>query len=101
MCVSSNIGAEVDLINVPNECSRIDDLLFSESHSRYVVSVEKGKVSNVTDLLKGDGIHHGILGKVKGNSIRFTRDGTNVVNVSIDKAVDAWVNTLEEIVEHG
>lgn len=101
MCISSNIGVEVDLVNVPNECSRIDDLLFSESHSRFVVSVEKGKVSNVTDLLKGNGIHHGILGKVKGNSIRFTRDGTNVVNVSIDKAVDAWINTLEEIVEHG
>jgi phosphoribosylformylglycinamidine synthase len=101
MCIASNIGIEVDLANIPNECSRIDDLLFSESHSRFIISVKDSQLSTVIDLLKSNNIHHGILGKAAGNSVRFAQQGTNVVNVSIDKAVDAWVNTLERIIEHG
>ena len=101
MCIAGNIGVEVDLASVPNECSRIDDLLFSESHSRYVVSVEKSKLSRITDLLEGNNIHHNVLGKVMGNSIRFMQGSTNVVNVSIDKVVDVWTNTLEGIIEYG
>lgn len=101
MCIVSNIGIEIDLANVPNECSRIDDLLFSESHSRFVITIKNNKLSNVIDLLENNNIHYGIVGEVTDNLIRFTQGGTNVVNVDVDKAADIWINSLEEIIEHG
>lgn len=101
MCITSNTGVEVNLNNIPSECSRIDDLLFSETHSRFVVSIENDHLSKVTDLLKSNGIHYGVMGKAGRNSIKFMYNDTDIINVSIDKAVDTWVNTLEGIVEHG
>lgn len=101
MCILSDIGINADLTNLPHECSRIDDLLFSESHSRFAVTVESSKLSSVADLLGNNNIHHGVLGKAAGNSIRFMQGSKIVAGVSIDKAVDVWVNTLEEILEYG
>ena len=101
MCIISNVGIGINLANVPKECDRMDDLLFSESHSRFVMSVENDKLGTVTNLLESSGIHCGVLGKIGGNSIRFIQGSKDAVNVSIDKAADAWVNTLEGIIEHG
>jgi len=101
MCVGGNIGIDATLTHVPNECSRIDDLLFSESHSRFIVSIEEDEFTSITNLLEKQEIPYGTLGKAQGNSIRFTYNDKNIINVSVDKAVDAWANTLERLIEHG
>ncbi|HEY3094357.1 MAG TPA: phosphoribosylformylglycinamidine synthase subunit PurL [Nitrososphaera sp.] len=45
MAIAGSTGFKVDLDAVPSSCSRADDLLFSESHSRYLVGTkEPGKV---------------------------------------------------------
>ncbi len=99
MCILGNIGATIDLSKVPNVCSRIDDLLFSESHSRYIMSVENDKLSSVTDMLESGNVVYGIIGNAQGSSIMFSKNGS-VINISVDKAEDAWVS-LEGMVEHG
>lgn len=101
MCVLSSMGVKADLANVPSECSKVDDLLFSESHSRFVVTVEDGNLAAVVDALERNNIHYGILGNVMGSSINFVYDSKSVANVSVDKALDAWINPLERIIEHG
>lgn len=100
MCILGNVGAKIDLSKVPNECSRRDELLFSESHSRFILSIEKDKISKVTSMLEDSSVPYGIIGKVQGNSIIFSKN-SSVVDISIDKAEDAWVNMIEELVEHG
>jgi phosphoribosylformylglycinamidine synthase len=40
MALAGSTGLKVDLDLVPNSCSRTDDLLFSESHSRYIVGTK-------------------------------------------------------------
>ncbi len=100
MCILGNVGATVDLSNSPNECSRIDDLLFSESHSRFIASVENGKLTKVTGMLESSNVSYDIIGKVQGSSIILSKNSA-VVNIRVDKAEDAWVNTIEGLVEHG
>lgn len=100
MCILGSIGAAIDLSKIPNECSRTDDLLFSESHSRFILSVRNDKLSIVRDMLESSKLPYGIMGKVHGNSIVFSKNDATV-NISVDKAEDAWVNTLEGLVEHG
>ncbi len=101
MCISSNTGIEVGLTNIPNECSRIDDLLFSESHSRFLVSVQDSKLSSVRDILETSNIQHSVLGKVTGNSIRFVQGSNNILDVSLDKAADVWTRTIRDVIENG
>ncbi len=100
MCILSGIGAAIDLSKIPKECSRTDHLLFSESHSRFVLSVKNDKLSMVMDMLESSKLPYGIMGKVHGNSIIFSKNDATV-NISVDKAEDAWVNTLEGLLEHG
>ncbi len=38
MALHSNIGFKVSVDKIPNKCSRIDYLLFSESHNRFIFS---------------------------------------------------------------
>ena len=38
MALHSNIGFRVSVDKIPNKCSRIDYLLFSESHNRFIFS---------------------------------------------------------------
>lgn len=99
MCILGNVGATIDLAKAPNECSRTDDLLFSESHSRFIVSVEDDNMTKVTDVLGDTNIPYGVIGKTQGSSIIFSKNGS-VVNISIDKAEDAWLS-MEGLVEHG
>ncbi len=100
MCILSNVGAAIDTSKIPNECSRIDDLLFSESHSRFILSVESDKVGRVTDMLESNNVTYGIMGKAQANSIMFSKNGS-IANVSVDKAEDSWVRMIEGVVEHG
>lgn len=101
MCILSNVGAIVDLAKIPSECSRIDDLLFSESHSRFIISVRNGKLANATSMLEKSKVPYSTIGKTGGSSIRFVKNGSEVINISIDKAADAWINTIERLIENG
>lgn len=101
MCILSNVGAIVDLAKIPSECSRIDDLLFSESHSRFIISVRNGKLANATSMLENSKVPYSTIGKTGGSSIRFVKNGSEVINISIDKAADAWINTIERLIENG
>jgi len=99
MCILGNVGATIDSSRVPNECTRIDDLLFSESHSRFIVSVENDKLTKVTSMLESNTIPYGVIGKAQGSAIIFSKNNS-AVNISIDKAADAWLS-MERLVEHG
>ena len=101
MCILSNVGAIVDLAKIPSECSRIDDLLFSESHSRFIISVRNDKLANATSMLENSKVPYGTIGKTGGSSIRFVKNGSEVINISIDKAADRWINTIERLIENG
>src|ERR687890_2726084 len=41
MAIQGRAGIIIDLDSIPNTCSRIDNLLFSESHSRYIIGTRK------------------------------------------------------------
>ena len=37
LAISGNVGIAIDLKKIPSDCSRHDYLLFSESHSRFII----------------------------------------------------------------
>lgn len=100
MCILGKVGAKTDLSNVPNECSRIDDILFSESHSRFIISAASDKLDSIRSTLDTNMVQYGLLGSAGGSSIILYKDGA-VTDISIDKAERAWLDTIEGLVEHG
>jgi phosphoribosylformylglycinamidine synthase len=96
MCISSMKGASINIARIPNTCSRLDTILFSESHSRFLVVVEKSRVDIIQGIMNSNGIHNAAIGYFDGSeSIAFNYNGTSM-NVSLDKAIDAY-NSMERM----
>lgn len=95
MAISSGIGAEIDLSNIPIENSEdIDDnnLLFSESHGRYIVTVKSDELENVLDYID---VPCACIGEVKGNSLKI-RGNDNNINIFVNDLKYAYNGVIEQ-----
>ena len=52
LCMTNNVGCSVSLEKVPGESLPTDKILFSESHSRYLLTVEKNKLEHLKSILE-------------------------------------------------
>jgi phosphoribosylformylglycinamidine synthase len=86
---------EVDLRRVPAEgITRNDSLFYSESASRFIVTVGPGKRTAFEEVMKGEVSAE--IGRVRPGKA-FTIVGVSgeiVVNADIDELKEAWQKTL-------
>jgi len=101
IAMTSGIGCVVSLDNVPSSKLTDDKVLFSESHSRYLISVSKSNLDAVLGYLRAKNVTFGIIGKFEGKSIVFSKSKKVIVKLSVDKAHDKWFNSLKDLVLHG
>ncbi len=100
LCMTNNVGCSVSLDKVPGESLSIDKILFSESHSRYLLTIDKNKLDNVTTTLEKNNVSFEIIGNFGGNSISFSNDSKPVIDLLVDKTQKTWLSSLEELVMH-
>jgi len=101
ICMINNIGCKTSLENIPSEKLQIDRLLFSESHSRYLIVTAKNNLEKIKNILSQKNVEYGVLGNFKGSEIIFEKNSKKIVNLSVDKTRLKWMNSLEELVLHG
>lgn len=91
---SGDLGMTVDLAKVPVEnIKRADTILFSESQSRFVVTVEPENVKRFEALMKGNVFAD--VGAVTAQQDFTVMDGEKVVlSAGIDELKEAWQKTL-------
>ncbi|MFB1006905.1 MAG: AIR synthase-related protein, partial [Nitrosopumilus sp.] len=100
LCMTNLIGCTVSLENVPGDTLDNDKILFSESHSRYLVTFEKKNIQNLEELLKKHNVTFKIIGEFGGESIQFTTDSKPLIDRSVVKAQNTWLNSLKVMVMH-
>ncbi len=98
MCIKGSKGASVELQSVPSACGRLDELLFSESHARYVVEVRKGHEKEFLKLSKELRVPVGRLGSVGGDELVFTWKGSKVIEASLADLEKAWKESIPRAV---
>jgi len=101
LCIVSGMGCVISLGKVPSETLTTDELLFSESHSRYLLIVDPKDLGKVKSVLENRAIVHGVVGKFTGQNIIFKNKTKMVAGVRIDKAREQWLNSLGLLVSHG
>ena len=105
MCMANRTGCAVSLDGLPGADAGgglgTDRLLFSESHSRYLLAVGEGEARAVGESLSGEGIDYGMIGRFGGDRIRMGRGTSEPVSLSVDKAYGGWSSSLEESVLRG
>lgn len=101
LCINNQVGCVVSLKEIPGQKLKPDEILFSESHSRYVLAVNPKNIKKVKDLLEQKGTQYGIVGKFSGSSIVVNNKTKRMIDLRIDKAQEKWLNSLESLITHG
>jgi phosphoribosylformylglycinamidine (FGAM) synthase-like enzyme len=92
---AGGFGMEIDLKKIPySGLNRNDLLLFSESQSRFVVTLDPSKKKTFETLL-GDAIY-GEIGVVSDSKILqiIGLDGKKIIKANIDDLKEAWQKPL-------
>ena len=100
LCMTNQIGCTVSLENISNQQLESDEILFSESHSRYLLTFDKKNLQRLEELLKKNNVTFQVIGKFGGESIRFTDNSKSIIDLSVDKAHKTWISSLKEMVMH-
>lgn len=101
MCMKHQIGCKVKLEKVPGEKIHVDRVLFSESHSRYLLVSNKKNVRKLESLFKKNKVSFNIIGQFGGTIINFGKGNDSVIDLAVGKAQKTWLNSLRELVLHG
>ena len=100
LCMTNHIGCSVSVENISNQQLESDEILFSEGHSRYLLTFDKKNLEKLEELLKKNNVTFQIIGKFGGESIQFTDDSKSLIDLSVDKAHKTWISSLKEMVMH-
>ena len=100
LCMTHEIGCNVSLEKVPGPKLDVDRVLFSESHSRYLLVLEKKNLKKLEELSKKSKASYKMIGVFGGENIQFNKENKHVIDLRVDKAQKTWFNSLRELV-HG
>jgi len=101
LCISNEIGCTVSVEKIPSDKLQLDELLFSETHSRFLLVISKQDEKKVISLLDKKGVTHASIGSFSGKNMTFKEKSKTVTCVRVDKAQEKWLNSLEALVTHG
>ncbi|ABO50876.1 phosphoribosylformylglycinamidine synthase subunit II [Desulforamulus reducens MI-1] len=97
-CIAGGLGADITMVRR----FRGDALLFGESQSRIVISLDRSKGVELVKKLVDAGVPYSQLGTVGGNSLVInvvnpgcTGCGGNLINLSVSKLAETWRGAIE------
>ncbi|NLO89828.1 MAG: phosphoribosylformylglycinamidine synthase subunit PurL [Clostridia bacterium] len=93
-CISGNIGAEINLVKGNLE---LPELLFGETQSRIIVTVDRNKGEEMRALTEKFGVPVSLIGQVGGEELKIKVNGISgeVINLSISKLEEAWRGAIK------
>ncbi len=102
LSIFGNIGCIIDIEKIPcEENLSSEKILFSESHSRYLLVIDKKNIEEVNHILSKKKITFAVLGKFSGDQINIKHKSKNLVKFRTDLAQKRYFNGLEDLLKHG
>ena len=96
MAIAGSIGFKVQLDSIPNSCKQIDELLFSETQSRYIIATKDPE--NVRKVLSAKGMRFAKFGKTIPTNIEFIKGKRDIISLSL-KQLQSNFYLLERILQ--
>jgi phosphoribosylformylglycinamidine synthase II len=81
MAIAGSMGFKVHLDDIPTSCKQIDELLFSETHSRYIIATKDPK--SVHETLSTSSIPFVEIGKTVPTNIEFIKGNRQMIRLSL------------------
>jgi phosphoribosylformylglycinamidine synthase len=101
ICMTNQIGCKVSLDAVPGEKLDVDRILFSESHSRYLISFDKKNLPELESILKENNVSFNQIGQFGGEKIQFNNGSESIIDLDVNKTNETWLHSLPNLILHG
>jgi len=102
LSIFGNIGCTIDIEKIPcEENLSSEKILFSESHSRYLLVIDKKNIEEINHILSKKKITFAVLGKFSGDQINIKHKSKNLAKFRIELAQKRYFNGLEDLLKHG
>lgn len=97
LAVRSNHGIEANLDALATNNLRTDELLFSESHARYLLVIPENKLEEAKKVAKNMNVSFTAIGDlIESNEIQI-EISNNKITFTLEELKDAWQNSLRRI----
>jgi phosphoribosylformylglycinamidine synthase len=94
------LGANLDISNLSDENLRDDELLFSESHGRFIIETQPKDLNIVLELAEKNEVTVEKIGKVS-NDQEIVVDGlkSNSFKIDLEKLKGLYKSTIPDLME--
>lgn len=97
MSLKGELGAEVDLNHVPaHGISRNDEILFSESYGRFLVTAQKGDAVKILEIARQHKAPAQIVGSTVSGTVTFNMNGRKLVESPTSELERLWRRSIPE-----
>lgn len=96
LCIKSGVGMRIDLSRVPNTCERLDEILFSETHGRFVIEAKGGVEDRIKRVAHSFNIPCEAIGKAEGEHLCLEK-GERKIKVQIQELERVWRCTIPKL----
>jgi phosphoribosylformylglycinamidine synthase len=90
----SNMGCS---IKIDSPKMREDAMLFSESQSRFLVTVNKGQLYKLKEMVEQEGVPYTIIGTTGGDSLDIQMGDRYLAKLSVGKMQQAYQSGLDNV----
>ncbi len=81
MAIAGSIGFKVQLDSFPTSCKQVDELLFSETHSRYIIATKDPE--SVHEKLSSNAVPFAEIGKTMPTHVEFIKGNRQIIRLSL------------------
>ncbi len=97
MCIWGATGATVEADRIPSSGMAFDELLFSESHGRFILTAPSNNAAKLVEELSKARIPHSVVGKVGGTKLGISSRSLGIISVGVEEMSDAWARGLARV----
>lgn len=96
MVLGNRIGAEIDVDTIPGS-GREDVLLFSETATRWIVSVPRQYKKDFETVLTSNKTPFGLIGETKGHQVCFKNKDKTLISEDVNTLYNHWVSGINDV----
>ena len=97
ICIENNLGAKINIDSINHNCKRHDEMLFSESHGRFLLTSSKNNLDRVMKIFNKYSIPCNQIGELDSNEIIINSNKRNILNVRLDEVKDSYENKISKV----
>jgi len=102
LSIFGNIGCNIDIESMPSaENLSSEKILFSESHSRYLLVIAQKNLEYTKQFLSKKKTSFAVLGKFTGDHVNIMHKSKNLIKTTVDIMQKRYFNGLEDLLKHG